>query len=172
MPPISNDNYLTEVINNVNTLREVVRLTVQTHNQQAQSLLGDYGTYSLASLGGALTFITVAPHLIFTRPLFYIAAVLLITTVIITFITRSQLYSKTNSYLNKVEVHYIKVTGKVGLVRLQNTSENLGALKEISNFNEKLESNWLTRHGLDLAAVLFLVGFLMFACSLIFHITT
>lgn len=163
--------YLEEMLRIAESFRGQVRLQADTRIKQAELLLKDYGQYSLATLGGAITIETVGAHLIKSKPLFFISAALLIVSVVVSFVARTQLNDRMNDFREQVENHVSNVTAKVGIIRIDSSPQNIGALQEASVFRGGFKNSWLTDHGRNATAVLFLIGFLGLAASLIFYVT-
>jgi CHASE3 domain sensor protein len=173
LPPIneSTKNYLEAVRELAQNLRDRTRLESETRIKQAESLLKDYGQYSLIALGSAITVETVGSQLIKSKALFFFGVTILIIAVVTSFVTRAQLHNKINDYRIKVEEHFDKVNTKVRSYLINPTAENMGALQEAAQFHERPISNWLTNNGTNLNALLFFIGFLSLSISLVFKIS-
>ena len=171
MPP-GTEEYLDESLKLAQNYLESCKLISQSMTNLSESLLRDYGNYSLTILGAAITFQTVGPELIRTPELFYISAGILITNVVVIFAARGQIHDAASSFVQEVDHRVSDVSGKIGTVRINPTPENIGALQASSNiYNVFMRSTWIIENGRKLAGLLFFAGFIGFVISLTFEIS-
>ncbi|MEK7095890.1 MAG: hypothetical protein AAB896_01175 [Patescibacteria group bacterium] len=138
------------------------------------NILRDYSNIALLALGGAITYLTVAEHLIKTKWLFYTSVALLAIAVILSLLARKSLHRFLDKTLSAHEEHYAEVTTRATLVYL-----NPGDQANQTRLSDKMQNPFVPppqgfweKYGATMVNGIFLAGFLSLAISLIFSIST
>jgi hypothetical protein len=149
-----------------------IRATAQTGAKQCESMMRDYGNFSLLALGGAVTFLTIAPSNIKTISLFFTAVVLLVSCLILTLLVRRAWDRHVLALSSILDARQVAITAAYGNYHINPTDQNQGAFTAITNQQVQLPGvpTWASR-GQDAAGILFIAGILALAASLVFKIS-